>query len=109
MGGPGRRDCPMPERMETGVRRTLKSLQQRPVLAAAAVATLALAIGANAAIYSLLDTVALRPLPYPDADRLVLRGSSVAGLKDLRPLSWPKYQTIAAQSRTTAAVTAYYQ
>ena len=89
--------------------RSFRRLVNRPGLTVTAVATLALAIGANTAIYSLLDTVALRPLPYRDADRLVLLGSSVTGLKDLRPLSWPKFQAVAAQSRATAAVTAYYQ
>jgi putative ABC transport system permease protein len=89
--------------------RSIRRLVKRPGLTVTAVATLALAIGANTAIYSLLDTVALRPLPYREADRLILLGSAVSGLKDLRPLSWPKYQTIAAQSRATTAVTAYYQ
>jgi putative ABC transport system permease protein len=89
--------------------RSIRRLVKRPGLTVTAVATLALAIGANTAIYSLLDTVALRPLPYREADRLILLGSAVPGLKDLRPLSWPKYQVIAAQSRATTAVTAYYQ
>jgi putative ABC transport system permease protein len=87
---------------------SFRRLLNRPGLTVAAVVILALAIGANTAIFSLLDTVALRPLPYRDADRLVLIGSAVTGLKTLRPISWPKFQLLTAQTRETTAVTAYY-
>jgi len=51
--------------------RSLRSLASRPTLLAAAVVTLALGLGVNAAIFSLTREVLLRPLPYRDADRLV--------------------------------------
>jgi len=49
----------------------IRSLARRPGLAATILVTLALGIGANSAIFSAVDAVLLKPLPYPDADRLV--------------------------------------
>lgn len=48
-----------------------RSLAKAPTFALVTVATLAVAIGANTAIFSVVDGVLLRPLPYPDADRVV--------------------------------------
>ena len=48
-----------------------RMIRRSPGFSAAVVLTLTLGIGANAAIFSVLDGVVLSPLPYPDADRLV--------------------------------------
>jgi len=50
---------------------TVRGFRRRPVMALTVVATLTLCIGANTAIFSAVDTLLLKPLPYPEADRLV--------------------------------------
>jgi putative ABC transport system permease protein len=54
------------------LRSAVRGLTRRPAFAAVAILTLALGIGANAAIFSVFDTVLLRPLPYPEPDRIVM-------------------------------------
>ncbi len=54
------------------VRLSLRALARNPVLAGAAIVTLALGIGANTAIFSAVNAVILRPLPFRDPDRLVM-------------------------------------
>jgi putative ABC transport system permease protein len=49
----------------------LRGLRKQPIFTAVAVLTLAVGIGANTALFSLLYHIVLRPLPYPDANRLV--------------------------------------
>src|ERR1700737_2195141 len=53
-------------------RHVIRGLARRPAFAAVAILTLALGIGANAAIFSVFDTVLLRRLPYPEPDRIVM-------------------------------------
>jgi putative ABC transport system permease protein len=57
--------------LRNDVRLTLRSLRRNPVFTAVAILTLALGIGANTAIFSVVNGVLLRSLPFPRADRIV--------------------------------------
>lgn len=79
------------------LRRVLRTLANSSIFTLTAIGTLGLAIGANATIYTLIDTVLLEPLPYPEADRLVVLKGSAPGTRlgdefDLAPEFLVEYQ-----------------
>ena len=62
------------------VRAAARALARRPCFTALAGVTLAVGIGANTAIYSVVDAVLLNPLPYPESDRLLSANHTAPGL-----------------------------
>jgi putative ABC transport system permease protein len=66
-----------------GVRMLLKA----PLFTAVALTTIAIGIGANTAIFSLVDAILLRPLPYPDPQRLLVAGTHQRGGSGLELIS----------------------
>ncbi len=75
-----------------------RQLRRNPVLAAVCVLTLALGIGANVAIFSAIDAVLLRPLPFKDADRLVMICEFKAGNVGKTGSPFVRYRERAAHS-----------
>jgi putative ABC transport system permease protein len=91
------------------LRNLIRSFRARPSYAAAVVLTLALGIGANSAIFSLLDTVFLRPLPYPESGKLAAFFQSNARLRiDRGGFSPGSVDQIRGQTRTLSGFAGYY-
>jgi putative ABC transport system permease protein len=88
---------------------SLRMLRKHPGFTVVAVLTLALGIGANAAIFGVVNTVLLRPLPYKDPSRIInlsqieLR-TQVSGAF----MSYTKYTQIAEQNKTLESLAGFY-
>jgi putative ABC transport system permease protein len=94
--------------MRHDLRYAIRNLRRAPGFAALIVATLALGIGANTAIFSVINALLFEPLPYADAGRL----TAITFADDEEPLgiaSWPypKYAAFATVQRTFEATAAY--
>jgi putative ABC transport system permease protein len=84
----------------------IRSLLKRPAFTAVAVITLALGIGASTAIFSVVDGILLRPLPYPQAERIVqLREVNAKGGQ--MSFAEPDLLDVRDRSRTLEAVAQY--
>ncbi len=89
------------------VRFALRQLLRSPSFTAVAVLTLALGIGATTAIFSVINATFLRPLPYPEPDRLVhLTESSRTG--DLIPVAYPDFLDWQKQQDVFSSLAAFH-
>ncbi|HVR42368.1 MAG TPA: ABC transporter permease [Thermoanaerobaculia bacterium] len=84
----------------------LRSLRRRPGFALAAIVTLALGIGANAAIFSLVSAALVRPLPFRDAGRIVSIGSNWTGFEH-SSVSIPEYLDYRDRARSFESIAVY--
>ena len=84
-----------------------RSLFRGPAVTAMAVATFALGIGANVAIFTVVRGVLLRPLPYADADRLVVVWEDLVREGNHRfSVAWPNFVDLSARARGSADLAA---
>ena len=72
------------------IRFALRMLLKSPAFSAAVIVTLALGIGANTALFSIVNSVLLNPLPYPQSSQLVALYGDKPGL-GLGPISYPNF------------------
>ena len=87
------------------LRFALRTMRRSPGFAATVIVTLGVGIGANSAVFSVLDTVLLKPLPVPADDRLV-RVRQVLGAET--PVAPGRLQDWAERSTTLEGLTGYY-
>src|SRR5215212_10333547 len=86
-----------------------RMLLKRPGFTVVAVVTLALGIGANTAIFSVVNAILLNPLPFPSPERLVALGqTSPEGRAALSNFSFRNYADLREQSKTFERLAAYY-
>ena len=96
------------------LRHALRKLRRSPGFAAVAITTVAVAIGANTAMFSVINGLLFRPLPYPEPDRIVrvlerLPTGAPTGISTLNYLDWTQQNTvfehIAAETAWRATLT----
>jgi putative ABC transport system permease protein len=84
----------------------MRQLRKNPGMALLAVATLALGVGANTAIFTVIESVLLRPLPYANSGRLVYIAPK-ADKPNFSATSWLNYSDVKTQSRLLEDVAGY--
>ena len=90
--------------MLRGLRLAARQLARSPSFSAVVVLTLALGLGASTLIYSVLDGVLLKPLPYPDADRIVRVFQVNSEGYDRVNLSFPNFADLKAQTHSFSSM-----
>src|SRR5438067_10310599 len=93
--------------MFTDLKYALRMLAKAPGFTAIAILTLALGIGANSAIFSVIDTVLLRPLPFSKPNQLIPVWSKVTNESEKETGSFPDYADIRDQSQKVDSLFAY--
>lgn len=99
--------------MLNDIRYGIRQLLKNPGFTLVAVITLALGIGANTAIFSVVNAVLLKPLPFPQPDQLVALGSVDSRQKAMAPglssVSYPDFFDFRDQNRTLSSIAVYHE
>ncbi len=88
-------------------RYALRTLRQRPGFAAVAILTLALGSGATTVMFTVINGVLLKPLAYPEADRLVTLHGKTEKYGEQWGFSYPEFHDYQSASRTLGSVAAW--
>jgi predicted permease len=104
-----RRGLPLLETLWQDLRFAARMLRKNPGFTTVAVFTLALGVGANTAIFSIMNAVILRPLPYKDASQILSLHTHTALFPSFNlGLTWPAFQAIRGQRGSIARPVAYW-
>ena len=104
------------ETLRSDLTYVVRTTLRRPATALICVLTLSLGVGASTAMFSVVESVLFRPLPYPEPERLVsvypgwpdMRGHpTLGGLADRGSWSWPEYFGVAERQTVFEAMAAY--
>ena len=90
------------------LRYAYRQMMKSPGFAAVAIITLALGIGANTAVFSVIDAVMLRPLPYSHPERLISAQSASSKNPNASSLSYPDFFDWRTQNRTLDHLVSYH-
>src|SRR3954465_1299837 len=103
--GHDERTMRLAEDVARDVREGTRALWRSPGFSVAVILTLALGIGGNTAVFSIVDQLMLRPLPYPNGDQLVMVAESVGANShaDVSPANWLAWRRESRTLRRFAA------
>jgi putative ABC transport system permease protein len=103
-----REGVPFVENLRRDVAYALRQMGRAPGFAAVVIITLALGIGANTTVFSIVDAVMLRPLPYAQPQRLVEAQSSGMGSFSAEDVSYPDFFDWRRQNRSFERLVSYH-
>jgi putative ABC transport system permease protein len=97
------------EELWRDLRQGARALMKTPGFTLVALVTLALGVGANTVIFTIVNSVLLRPLPYPESERLMQLGMVFPSEKSLSDLSEPKFVFLRDNIQSFEAITAFQE